>query len=316
MKSRALWQISVSIGRDAEDAVADLVQRVFELTPSIYRREKDGATFVTVYSSKKHPQDRRALDNLAVGLERIAQCGLDVYPGTVTIKRIKQQDWAEAWKHHFKLIELGRSLLIKPSWSRRRPRKGQAVVVLDPGLSFGTGQHPTTDFCLAQLVAARHIDTAQSFLDVGTGSGILALAAAKLGYHPVYGFDADPKAVRVARENARKNRVLHRIRLVHADLTRLPISSKFKYHIVCANLTSDLLIAQRPRILNRMRPDGILVVSGVLRIEFEHVRKCYCESGMRLRLARTLKEWHSGVFAFDHKLSAFHSRNQKSAKNF
>jgi ribosomal protein L11 methyltransferase len=239
---------------------------------------------------------------------------LDIRPGTVTIKKIKRQDWAEAWKHHFKPIAFGRSLLIKPSWSRRRPRKGQAVVVLDPGLSFGTGQHPTTEFCLAQLVAARHIDTAQSFLDVGTGSGILALAAAKLGYHPVQGFDADPEAVRVARENARKNRVLHRIRLVHADLTRLPISSKFKYHIVCANLTSDLLIAQRPRILNRMRSDGILVVSGVLRIEFEHLRKCYCESGLRLRSALASKEWHSGVFAFDHELSAFRSRSKKSAK--
>jgi ribosomal protein L11 methylase PrmA len=96
--------------------------------------------------------------------------------------------------------------------------------------------------------------------------------------------------------------VLRRIRLVHADLTQLPLFSKFKYHIVCANLTSDLLIAQRPRILNRMRPDGILVVSGVLRTEFEHVRRCYCESGMRLRLARASKEWHSGVFAFDHEL--------------
>src|SRR5215510_14363688 len=237
MKSRALWQISVSIGRDAEDAVADLLQRVFELTPSIYRREEDGATSVTVYSPKKTHPDRRALDALSIGLKRIAQYGLDIHPGTVTIKKIKQRDWAEAWKHHFKLIEFGRSLLIKPSWSRRRPRKGQAVVVLDPGLSFGTGQHPTTQFCLAQLVAVRHADTAQSFLDVGTGSGILALAAAKLRYQPVHGFDADPEAVRVARENARKNRVFHRIRLVRADLTELPISSEFKYHIVCANLT-------------------------------------------------------------------------------
>ena len=113
-----------------------------------------------------------------------ASGGLDIGPGSISLKRIRQEDWAESWKLHFKPVVIGSALLLKPSWSRRRPRKGQAVVVLDPGLSFGTGRHPTTAFCLRQLVARRRRAEAQSCLDIGTGSGILAIAAAKLGYAP------------------------------------------------------------------------------------------------------------------------------------
>ena len=91
---------------------------------------------------------------LASGLKRIASSGLDIGPGKISLKRIRREDWAESWKLHFKPMVIGSALLLKPSWSRRRPRKGQAVIVLDPGLSFGTGRHPTTAFCLRQLVAA------------------------------------------------------------------------------------------------------------------------------------------------------------------
>src|ERR1700743_660101 len=93
-----------------------------------------------------------------------------------------------------------------PSTTQSRLRKAQAVIILDPGLSFGTGQHPTTFFCLRQLVACRKPGVEQSFLDIGTGSGILAIAAAKLGYRPVEAFDFDPASVRVSLENVKKNK--------------------------------------------------------------------------------------------------------------
>ncbi|PYI80812.1 MAG: hypothetical protein DME26_20890, partial [Verrucomicrobia bacterium] len=151
MNARALRQISISSTPEAEEAVVELVQRVFGLTPSIYRQEESDEIVVTVYSPQKNRPDRLELDTLAAGLKQIKRCGLDIGLASLTVRKVKQQDWAEAWKHHFKPIEIGRSLLIKPSWSRRRARKGQAIVVLDPGLSFGTGHHPTTGFCLEQL---------------------------------------------------------------------------------------------------------------------------------------------------------------------
>ena len=96
-----------------------------------------------------------------------------------------------------------------------------------------------------------------SFLDIGTGSGILAIAAAKLGYAPVRCFDFDPESVRVAKENAAHNGVAHLVKPVRHDLTKLPAASATQYHVVCANLIYDLLIAERDRILNRLRPDGV-----------------------------------------------------------
>ena len=224
MKRTMLWKISVTTAPEAEDAVAELLGGAFGQPASSYTDAETRQTAVSVYVQKRPDWSRARQAELASGLKRIARSGLDIGPGKISLKGIRQEDWAESWKLHFKPVVIGSALLLKPSWSRRRPRKGQAVVVLDPGLSFGTGRHPTTAFCLRQLVAGRRPGEAQSCLDVGTGSGILAIAAAKLGYAPVDAFDFDPQAVRVARANARRNGVSARIRLLAAgpDETALP----------------------------------------------------------------------------------------------
>ncbi len=211
--------------------------------------------------------------------------------------KIRREDWAESWKRHFKPIEIGSALLLKPSWSKGRPKKHQAVVVIDPGLSFGTGQHPTTRFCLGQLVAVRKKEMAQSFLDIGTGSGILAIAAAKLGYAPVAGHDVDAEAIRIAKANARQNAVAGKVQLVCRDLTRLPLRSAMKYDLICANLIFDLLLAEKARILNRLKPGGLLVLAGILRSQFPLVRTAFEKSRLHLLRSKTEKEWTSGAFA-------------------
>jgi ribosomal protein L11 methyltransferase len=189
-------------------------------------------------------------------------------------------------------------LLIKPSWSRRKPKPGQASLVLDPGLSFGTGQHATTGFCLREIARRQRPGVKQSFLDVGTGSGILALAAAKLGYAPVHAFDFDPDAVRVARANAKRNGVHAKLRINQQDVTKLPAKAPRQYDLVCANLISTLLIAERKRISGLVRPDGELVLAGILRKEFGEVQAAYETLGMRLTASRSEREWRSGAFVF------------------
>ena len=196
-------------------------------------------------------------------------------------------------------MEFGRALLLKPSWVRRRPRAGQQVVVLDPGLSFGTGQHPTTGFCLEQIVANRSADQQQSLLDIGTGSGILAIAAVKLGYRPVEAYDFDPDAVRVARANARQNAVSRRLTIAQRDLTREPLRSVHKFDMICANLIFDLLLSERARIVNRLGPGGTLVLAGILRAQFPAVVRAYRRLGLRLKVSRRQNEWQSGAFARD-----------------
>ena len=296
MKQGWLWQVSVAISPDAEEAVAELLSGIFSQSASIYVEAETQATLATVYVQNRCGGSGVKRAKLKAGLDQIKRCGIDLGPGTIFVRKLRRKQWAESWKRHFKPMDLGPALLIKPSWSRRQPKRNQAVMVLDPGLSFGTGQHPTTRFCLDQLVAFRQRDRKQSFLDLGTGSGILAIAAAKLGYRPVHALDLDPQAVRVARTNTKRNRVSGTVRLICQDLTQLPVTSAHKYSLICANLIYDLLLSEKGRILGRLNPKGTLVLAGVLRSQFTALRQAYEWEGMRLVARRVENEWASGAF--------------------
>jgi ribosomal protein L11 methyltransferase len=133
-------------------------------------------------------------------------------------------------------------------------------------------------------------------LDVGTGSGILAIAAVKLGYQPVNAFDFDPDCVRVANENTELNGVAEVLTVTHDDITQVPKKPKQRYSVVCANLIYDLLIAERDRLLARVAPGGSLVLAGILETQFTLVRKTFEAAGWKLVAATTDKEWRSGTF--------------------
>ena len=295
MKAGPLLQVSVTVTAEAEDAVCALLNEVLEVPASSYHDAESGQITSSVYLNKPSAWSAITRSRLLTGLRRIEDCGLQVGLGKVFVRRLRRKDWAESWKRHFKPISIGSALLVRPSWSRRPARRGERIVVLDPGLSFGTGQHPTTRFCLEELAVARRKKVAQSFLDMGTGSGILAIAAAKLGYHPVEAFDFDPDAVRIAKSNAAKNRV-RGVRFTKKNLSRLPLMSARRYHVICANLISDLLIEERARILARLSPGGTLVLAGILHSQFDVVRRAYESAGLKLKGHRVENEWESGAF--------------------
>lgn len=296
MSGGAIWKISVTITAEAEDAVADLLNHRFQRPAATYNDFESGITTISVYCETRPAAWSAQRAALGEGLRAISGCGLAIGAGKISIRKIPRENWAESWKRHFKPLEIGNALLIKPSWSRRRPRRGQALVVLDPGLSFGTGHHPTTGFCLRQLVAAQQTGTRQSFLDIGTGSGILAIAAVKLGYRPVHAFDFDAAAVRVAQENAQRNEATTQVRITRVDVTRLPCRTTRRYDLVCANLISTLLITERRRIAARVSETGWLVLAGILTTEFKDVQAAYERLGFRLVASKTEREWRSGVF--------------------
>ena len=293
-----LWQVSVNTSNEAEEAVAAFYESLFGRPPSVFSDAATPTATVSAYCPKLPLREAELRAWLRTALKKVRNCGLNIGSGRVAIRRIAPENWRESWKKHFKPFEISRALLIKPTWSRRRPRAGQAVVVLDPGLSFGTGQHPTTAFCLAQLAARRASGQKPGFLDIGTGSGILAVAAAKLGYEPVQAFDVDPAAVRVARANAVQNRVAKRVRIFRQDLILLPLRSGAKFDVICANLTSDLLIQEAKCIVSRLRPTGTLILAGILKIQFVGVCRTYAATGLKLIATRQDKEWRSATFAF------------------
>lgn len=298
MRSSLLWQISVSISSQAEDAVAALMERLFPEPVSVYTEEGTRRSCVFVYLERKPEWNARARPALLTGLKAIRACGLRTGAARITLKPLRRANWAEVWKEHFKPIAIASGLLVVPSWHRHSPRKNQAVVVIDPGLSFGTGQHPTTLFCLQQIQVFRQAGQKQSLLDIGTGSGILAIAAAKLGYAPVRAFDSDADAVRIARTNAIKNRVQRMLSIRYEELGRLPLQTRRKYDLICANLVWDTLLEETQRIINRLKPTGTLVLAGLLKQQFVEVQRHFEARGLTLIATATGGEWQSGSFTF------------------
>lgn len=298
MSRGPLWTVWIRTTPEGEESVAALLERSFGVPASSYTHLSTGTTSVTAYLTRKPAGFLAKRKTLRQELRNLKRFGLRVGPAQIRLTKLRPENWAEAWKRHFKPIDLGPALLIRPSWSRRTARSDQKVLVLDPGLSFGTGQHPTTMFCLQQLIAHRNSGQAQSCLDLGTGSGILALAAAKLGYRPVEALDNDPESIRAARANAQVNGVRRQIRFRLQDLAAWPTRPTRRYELVCANLITPLLLALRPRILKRLAPNGRLVLAGILRREFPRIQSAYEAAGLRLVRSQSHGEWRSGAMAW------------------
>ena len=297
MPHSTLWQITVSASTEAEDAVAAALEKLVDQPAVIYTDAIKGVSAVSVYlprAIRDIPDLRLALD---LELRAIRCAGLNPGSRRITFRKVRKTDWAHAWKKHFKPLAIGSSLLLKPSWSRRQPGKGQAEIVLDPGLSFGTGRHPTTRFCLGQIVRLRTPTRAQSLLDIGTGSGVLAIAAAKLGYTPVHAFDADPVSVRVARANAHRNDVAIAVTFAEMDIGQLPLRAKEKYDVICANLTADVLLMRAREICCQLCSAGKLVLAGILANEIEQIRDTYEALQFRIIASRRNGDWHSAILA-------------------
>jgi len=290
-----LWQVSVTTSPEAEEAVGQLLNRLTgQPSSSFHDFRHQTLAVTTVFPSWPQPRPT-LLRHLQTGLETIRECGLNPAPASITVRRLPPVDWAESWKAHFPDLEIGGALLIRPSWSRRRPPQGQIDIQLDPGLSFGTGHHPTTRFCLEELVRARPGQFTQSMLDIGTGSGLLAIAAVKLGYRPVNAFDSDPLAIRIARQNARNNRVDNSIRFQCADLRQAPELPR-SHDFVCANLQADLLLDHARAVARSVTPGGKLVLAGLTRTERRSIQAAYAALGFTKGRSRSEGEWASIAF--------------------
>ena len=190
----------------------------------------------------------------------------------------RARDWQSFWRHHFHAHDVGTRLRICPTWEARRDRApGRVRLLLDPGLSFGTGEHFTTRFCLEMLDTLCQKSRPLSMLDVGTGSGILAMAAAKLGVRRVLGTDNDAQALEQARRNLALNRLGRRIRLAVMDITTAPPPGRFD--LVCANIYARILIEVAPALVRCAQKH--LVLSGIREHELDGVAETYLDLGLR-----------------------------------
>ena len=201
--------------------------------------------------------------------------------GELAAKEIKEEDWLEAWKAQFTPLRIGR-FLVRPSWSESRAADDAIEIVLDPGMAFGTGLHPTTQQCL-QALSTVPLE-AKGVLDVGTGSGILAIAAAKRGATPVVAVDTDPIAVEAARENTQRNGVL--VPVAQASAADVP----GRFDVVVANIVSPVLQGIAPDLVARLAPKGLLIATGISAPSEADTRAAFLKAGLRVLVDRTQKD--------------------------
>ncbi|MBF8290027.1 MAG: Ribosomal protein methyltransferase [Chloroflexi bacterium] len=198
--------------------------------------------------------------------------------GELRTRLVDEADWAEAWKAHFPVMRVGNRLVIRPTWRRHRALPDDVVLAMDPGMAFGTGLHPTTRLCLAAIegVATGGALAGTRVLDVGCGSGILAIAAARLGAAQVLGVDIDPIAIEATLANARRNGLGRRI---HARARSLP-SGEPAFDVVLANLIASVLVALAGPLRDEVRPGGLLVASGIFVDREVEVTEAFSRAGL------------------------------------
>lgn len=271
-------EVNVAVTHEAVEAVADIMTSVGAMGVAIEDPqlindlrnsgtwelcdipEQENTEIVTVsayYADDEKLQGRLAAieEQLTLVEERIGKYRF----GNTRFRTVNEQDWANEWKQYFHVTHVGKSLVIKPSWEEYAPADGEHVIEIDPGMAFGTGTHHTTNMCMERL--EKVLPAGATVFDVGTGSGILAIAAALLGAKEVKAVDIDGVAVRVARENVADNHLSDKIDVKEGDLLH---GTDGKADVIIANIIADIIIMLLKDIPVKLKDDGIFLASGII----------------------------------------------------
>jgi ribosomal protein L11 methyltransferase len=230
--------------------------------------------------------------------------------GPLRTQPIEEQDWAEAWKRYYTIQKLGQRTVIVPSWLEYQEQPGDVVIRLDPGMAFGTGLHPTTRLCLVLL--ERYVEPGQQVLDLGSGSGILAIAAARLGAGQVLALDTDPIAAEASAANADRNQVADLVRSAEGSLGRGAQLGNWlrpgdmqaaqpqaepgdqpplQFELVVANILARILAALAPDMQAALAPGGVLISSGIIAEREDEVALAYAAAGLERIDRRQEGDW-------------------------
>ncbi len=253
------------------------------LDDSLYEK-KDAPASVTFYLPK-NGQGKDSYQEIVAGLSELRASLPEVDFGvlSVTGETVREEDWANEWKQYYHKTKIGSRLLICPSWELTETgtppytEDGRAVLVLDPGMAFGTGGHASTRLCLTLLEQVAKAGDA--LLDLGCGSGILSVAGLLLGAKSAVGVDIDQKAVEVSRENAARSGVEKRYRALCGDLTE-QVSGK--YDLICANIVADVILRLIPDMGAYLAFGGKIILSGIITKRKPEILNALCGAGYRL----------------------------------
>jgi ribosomal protein L11 methyltransferase len=275
----ARWlELAVEVPREAEEAAADILRR---FAPRGVAIEPAGASVVV----KAWLPDDGALARQRRDVRR----ALASLPATMRTRWLREEDWAEAWKAFFPVLRISRRLVICPAWRSYRARAGEAVIRLDPGMAFGTGQHATTLMCLRALEET--VRPGATVLDLGTGSGILALAAARLGAASVLALDTDPQAVGAARDNVRLNGLEAVVHVEEGTVEKAP----GPFDVIAANISAPVIVDLAGPMAAALNPGGALIAGGFSEERVADVAAALRAAGLTVERALSDGDWRTHV---------------------
>ena len=300
-------EVSVKVNHEAEEVTAEILREAgarngvaiedpvlyetlrnslhFELCDPLPENTDFSVVTITAY----YPEDTELTERLqkieaelAAVEKRIGKFRF----GPALFRHVTEEDWSDEWKQYFHVTRVGKHIVIKPSWEDYAPEPEDVVLELDPGMAFGTGTHPTTVLVLEALEKMIRPDT--TLFDVGTGSGILAMTAAKLGAKNIKAVDIDGVAVRTAKENIEKAGMQDRIEVRQGDLLH---GTEGKADVIVANILADIIIMLLPDIPGKLKEGGLFFASGIIEDYQQDVTEAAEKAGLRVKETTRIKDW-------------------------
>jgi ribosomal protein L11 methyltransferase len=276
---------------DADQAASNLLLCAGTQGVALAVGAYDEVTSVTGYlpEDERLPSKIRQIEAALLMLPEIGVVGVGC---ELAVSYVEEEDWANAWKQYFKPIRVGRHIVVTPPWETPELRENEHVLVIDPGMAFGTGTHPTTQLCLSCLEDYIPRDGVTRLADIGTGSGILAIAAKKLGAKYVLAIDTDPLAVKIAESNAKVNDVT----LDSRTLDQAQDWDSRPFGMVVANILADTLIGLAEQFAGAVEHGGIYIAGGIIEGRENDVRLLTEAEGFQAIETRTQGDWVALVF--------------------
>jgi ribosomal protein L11 methyltransferase len=233
-------------------------------------------------------------DGLRDFISQLSEYGIEAGQTSIEIRSVKDEDWAEAWKQYYKPVKISERLTVKPVWEPYEPHEHEIVIELDPGMAFGTGTHATTVLCLQML--EQYVKPGEDVIDVGTGSGILAIAAAKLGARHVLALDLDPVAVASAQDNVRQNG-LAQITVKESDLLSIldtdlnALGIELPVQLVVSNILAEIIVSFVDDVQRVLRQGGLFIASGIITAKESLVTDRLQQAGFSIVDRKQKEDW-------------------------
>ena len=283
MLDLGLQGFMIEDAQDFDEFLHDTTPHWDYVDQAVMEKMKDCETCVTIYVAD-NPQGMEELMQVRQILARLKAQDPDGKYGRLELemKDVDEEDWSNAWKKYYHPVQVGEHLVVCPSWEAYDRQPDDVVLTLNPGMAFGTGTHDTTRLCMELL--EKYITPQDTVLDVGCGSGILAITAALLGANKIIGCDIDEVAVKVAGENAALNGVQDRIAFHQGDLTSQVEGS---FQIICANIVADVIIRLSEDAGRYLAKDGIFITSGIIDTREQDVLNALEQNGFQVIERRT-----------------------------